>query len=155
MATPVVTDARTLDRRIRHPLLTDWRWAFHGRRRQIRRESDDGFVQPDHIRPRIVLAVLAVVVLSALDAYFTLHLIRAGVVSEANPVMRFFIDTDTQMFINVKTAFTAGALLFLVACSGLRVFSRLKVETILYGVVGIYVALIGYHLTLLSIADLL
>ncbi|NNF27910.1 MAG: hypothetical protein HKN73_11865 [Gemmatimonadetes bacterium] len=69
--------------------------------------------------------------------------------------MRFFIETDVQMFINVKTAFTAGALLFLVACSGLRVFSRLKVEVLLYGVVGLYVALIGYHLTLLAVADLL
>lgn len=155
MTTQVAADARTWDRRKRHPLLTDWRWAFQGRRREIRRDSDDGYVQPDHIQPRIVAAVVLVVILSALDAYFTLHLIRAGVVTEANPVMRFFMEADTQMFINVKTVFTAGALLFLVACSGLRVFSRLKVETILYGVVGLYVALIGYHLTLLAVADLL
>ena len=155
MATRVAADARTLDRRKRHPLLADWRWAFRGRRREIRRDSDDGLVQPDHIPPMVVAAVVTVVILSALDAYFTLHLIRAGVVTEANPVMRYFIDTDTQMFINVKTAFTGGALLILVACSNLRVFSRVKVSTILYGVVGLYVALIGYHLSLLNAANLL
>ncbi|MDH3225404.1 MAG: DUF5658 family protein, partial [Gemmatimonadota bacterium] len=137
------------------PLMADWRWAHQGRRRTVRRDSDDGFVQPDHIHPRIAAAVIAVVVLSAMDAYFTLHLIRAGVVSEANPIMRFFIDTDPQMFINVKTAFTAGALMFLAVCSSLRVFSRLKVESILYGVLGLYVALIGYHLTLLARTNLL
>ena len=155
MTTPSTSDFRMEDRRVRHPLLADWRWAIHGRRRRIRREADDGYVQVDHIPPRIVAAVVVVLLLSALDAYFTLFLIRAGVVTEANPVMRYFMDGDIQTFINIKTAFTAGALLFLTVCSGLRVFTRLRVERILYGVVGLYVALIAYHLTLLARSDLL
>ena len=121
----------------------------------MRRDTDDGYVQVDHIHPRITATVVAVMILSALDAYFTLFLIRAGMVSEANPVMRYFIDADIQTFINIKMAFTAGALLFLTVCSGLKVFTRIKVERILYGVLGIYVALIVYHLTLLARSDLL
>lgn len=155
MATPATTDSRREDRRLRHPLLADWRWAIHGRRRHVRREGDCGLVQVDHIHPRIVVAVVAVLLLSALDAYFTLFLIRAGAVTEANPVMRFFMDGDSQTFINIKTVFTAGALLFLTVCSGLRVFTRVRVEQILYGVVGLYAALITYHLTLLVRTDLL
>lgn len=156
MTTPSTPDVRMEDRRVRHPLLADWRWAIHGRRRRIRREADHGYVQVDHIQPRIVAAVVVVLLLSALDAYFTLFLIRAGVVTEANPVMRFFMeDFDSQTFINIKTAFTGSALLFLTVCSGLRVFTRVRVERILHGVVGLYVLLIAYHLTLLARSDLL
>jgi len=155
MATPATSDSRREDRRVRHPLLADWRWAIHGRRRHVRREGDRGLVQIDYIHPRIVAAVVVVLLLSALDAYFTLFLIRAGVVTEANPVMRFFMDGDNQVFINIKTVFTAGALLFLTVCSGLRVFTRIRVEGILYGVMALYAALISYHLTLLARTDLL
>ena len=78
-------ESKTRDRRTRHPLLADWRYAFNGRRRQVRRDSDSGYVQVDHVKPELVLVVIVILFLSALDAYFTLRLIEAGIVTEANP----------------------------------------------------------------------
>ena len=155
MTTLMTTDSRTPDRRIKHPLLADWRWSFRGRRSLVRRDTDDGYVLVDHIEPRLIVTVITIMILSGLDAHFTLLMIGVGWVSEANPVMAYFMESGDQTFINVKTAFTAGALLFLAVCSGLRVFTKVKVEAILYGVLALYTALIIYHLTLLMRAGLL
>lgn len=134
------------DRRLIHPLLADWKWAFRGRRRASRRAEDDAW--PDVYDPRTVATVFAVLALSALDATFTLRLLETGAVREANPFMDFLIRHDVQVFVNLKTALTASGLLFMVVASRAR-FGPIRVGTLLRGVLALYVMLIGYELVLL------
>jgi hypothetical protein len=98
----------------------------------------------------LVLTTLAVLMLSGLDAALTLGLLESGFVREANPFMRLLIDHDVQMFVNLKTALTAAGLLLMVVASHARILGRLRVRTLLHGVLGLYIALIGYELTLFT-----
>lgn len=139
------------DRRTTHPLLADWRWAFRGRRRSSRRNGDTPF--PDHYDSRLVWVTLAVLILSTLDAALTLTLLDSGFVREANPFMKLLIEHDVQVFINLKTALTAAGLLLMVVAAQTRLLGRIRVRTILYCVLGIYVALIGYELGLIRLVS--
>lgn len=135
------------DRRKTHPLLADWRWALKGRRRGARRDGESGWA--DLYDARLVLMTVAVIALSGLDAFFTLNLLRSGVIREANPFMRVLIEHDVQVFVNLKTAMTASGLMMMVVASQARIFGRLRVRTLLHAVLALYVLLIGYELTLL------
>lgn len=135
------------DRRRVHPLLADWRWAFKGRRHGPRRVGEPGWV--DHYDMRLVGMTIAVIALSGLDAVLTLNLLGTGLIREANPLMRFLIEHDVQIFVNLKTALTASGLLLMVVASHATIFGRLRVRTMLHAVLGLYVLLIGYELTLL------
>jgi hypothetical protein len=139
------------DRRHTEPLLADWRFAFRGRRRGSRRDGDDGY--SDVYDPRLLLTTVAVLILSTLDAAITLTLLDTGLIREANPFMRVLIEHDVQVFINLKTALTAAGLLLLVAASHTRVFGRIRVRSVLHCVLGLYMALIGYELTLLRMVS--
>ncbi len=143
------------ERRITHPLLVDWKWAFRGRRTGIRRDRDLGTIQTDNIRPETLLLIVAIMILSTFDAIFTLWLLEAGMVTEANPVMRYFLEVDVQLFANFKTVLTGGALIFLAACADLRVFGRHRVESVLYLVLGLYGILMSYHAALLVSSGLI
>lgn len=148
IATPVEDRRDGPDRRRTHPLLADWKWAFRGRRRTSRRTGEETW--PDVYEPRTVFMVFLVLALSALDATFTLRLLDSGVVHEANPFMRFLIDHDVQLFVNLKTALTGSGLLFMVVASRARL-GPFRVRSLLHAVLGVYLALIAYELVLLRI----
>ncbi len=139
----------SIDRRRVNPLLADYRWAFRGRRRGPRREDESGWA--DIYDARLVLTMLAILMLSGLDAGLTLSLLESGVVWEANPIMRFLIEHDVRVFVNVKTVITAAGLLFMVVASQAKLLGRVRVRTVLHGVLGLYVILIGYELMLVRI----
>ena len=145
-ALPVTERRGGPDRRRTHPLLADWKWAFRGRRRAARRAGEDVWL--DVYGVGTVLTVLGILALSALDAAFTLRLLESGSVREANPFMRFLIEHDVQIFVNLKTVLTASGLLFMVVASRARL-AGMRVGTLLHGVLGLYVALILYELVLL------
>lgn len=134
------------DRRRTHPLLADWKWAFRGRRRSVRREGEDAWL--DVYGAGTAFTVFAILAFSALDALFTLRLLETGSVREANPFMRFLIEYDPQIFVNLKTVLTASGLLFMVVTSRARL-AGIRVGTLLHVVLGLYIALILYELGLL------
>ncbi len=135
------------DRRDRPLLLADWRWIYRGRRNGGRRAEDDS--HSDHYSPSFVLLVVAIFALSGLDAFMTLTLLESGQVVEANPVMRFFLEHETQVFVNIKTVITGWGLIVLAACSNLRILRSLRVRELLLGLLCLYTALIGWELYLL------
>lgn len=132
-------------------LFADWRYAFGGRRRGHRRSVHDLENGVDWYDSSLLYMAMAIMVLSALDATFTLRLMSAGIVEEWNPFMRALIENDVQLFANVKVAVTAFALIFLVVCYHGRV-SRFGIpiswifKATLFG----YSALICYELVLLT-----
>ena len=137
------------DRRTKHVLFGDWRWAFKGRRRAARRPGDAVLSGMDHYEGTIVWLALALLVLSGCDATFTLILMREGIVTEWNPFMRSLIETDVQLFANVKTAVTSASVMFMVTCYHGRVLNRIQIGSIFKGIVAGYAVLVTYEITLL------
>lgn len=139
------------DRRRRSPLLADWRWAFRGRRREIRRASDQGRVQLDWIDPKLLIVSFGILVLSGLDAALTLDLLQAGVVVEANPLMKVLVHQDIQLFVNLKILITGAAVVILVACYQTTLLRLVTVRRVLEGVFLLYLGLVGYELYLMRL----
>ncbi len=114
--------------------------------------------QPDANRNRYVdlyepiyMAVAAVVLLcTALDATFTLHLLERGAV-ELNGLMAFWIFTNPDQFVYFKISLTALALVFLIVHKNFVIFGRLPIRWILFGTAAGYLGLIGYEVVLLNL----
>lgn len=138
------------DRRKIHPLFADWRWAFRGRRTAVRRDDDGQEAAVDRYGLKLVITVLSILLLSGLDATFTLILLRHQVVHEWNPLMRVLIEYDVQTFANMKTALTASALILLVPCHGSVVLGRVPVRSLINWLAVGYGVLVIYEITLLS-----
>lgn len=138
------------DRRQTCPLFADWRYLLRGRRQVLRRASDQRGVCLDWHPTSLWVIALGILLLSALDAALTLTLVQYGA-SEANPLLRPLIEHDKHQFINLKLLLTAVPLVLLVAHSRLVIYRYLKVESILYGLFSIYLAVIGYELFLLQV----
>ena len=138
------------DRRKTHPLFADWRWAFRGRRNTVRRNLDGPEAAVDRYGIKLVSTVLSILLLSGMDATFTLILLRHEVVHEWNPLMRLLIEYDVQTFANMKTALTASALVLLVPCHGSIILGRVPVRSIINWLAVGYCVLVLYEITLMS-----
>lgn len=143
-----------IDRRKKPTNPLSWNSLF-GRRREIRRQSDRdrGHVYVDRYGSASVLLFVGVLVLSIVDALFTLSLVGSGG-KEINPVMDFVLEWGPLPFLAVKYFLTGGALLFILVHKEyqLRLGSfHIKGRNLFLIVLGLYVALICYELYLLSI----
>jgi hypothetical protein len=115
-----------------------------------RRSEDQLYPIIDWHSPRILAVVLLILGLCAMDAVLTVVLIGHGA-TEANPVMALFVPHNLYGFVLVKLGLTAIGLCVLVACSRMRLMRRIPGELVLYVVLLLYAALIGYELHLLAI----
>jgi hypothetical protein len=149
-AAGLTIDRRMAGERRRPHLLSDWTYAWRGKRRAPRRPGDEFVASVDLYHPRLMALVIAISILNALDATFTLRLVSAGVAEEWNPFMRVLLQDDVQLFVNLKVAITSSALLFLVVCSNMVILRGVRVERLLHWLLGAYLAVVGYHLVLLG-----
>lgn len=137
------------DRRLRSHLRSDWTYTFRGRRRLSRRDDGEStFV--DLYDPALLGLALGILLLSIMDAAFTLKLLQTGVIVEANPFMRWLIEHDTQVFVNLKIVLTSAAVVFLVLCSNALIAGRIRGRRVMHAVLGLYVLVIVYELVLLK-----
>jgi len=144
-----------VDRRTRHPLFTDWRWGYRGRRKSLRRSADSHRTHAilDWYHPSLLFFVLATYVLSGIDAVLTLTLLDFGIAREANPFMNLLITTDVRLFAGVKALITGVALVCLTAYSSQRLFTRLRVDRLIYALFVIYSLLVIYEIRMLNMAE--
>ncbi len=141
---------RGVTRRRSCPLFADWRFLLQGRRRLLRRASDQRGVCLDWHPVSLWLVVLGILILSALDAALTLTLVQFGA-HEANPLLRPLLEHDTRDFVNLKLLLTAVPLVLLVAHSRLVIYGHLRVDRIIHGLLLIYLAVTVYECLLLSL----
>jgi len=134
------------ERRGRHVLFTDWRWSYEGRRRRGRRPDDAAQLGVDLYDSSLFLLALAIFLLSCTDAMFTLSLIGRGVAYEANPLMKALLDSDPQLFVNLKIVFTGAGVLFMVALADARLLRVLPVRHIMQGLLIMYSTVVGFQL---------
>jgi len=153
LAFPLRERREGTDRRLRSHLASDWTYAYRGRRRASRRDSEESTLV-DLYDPALLGLAVGIMVLSVLDAAFTLMLIQAGVVEEANPFMRWLMEHDTQIFVNLKIVLTGAAVVFLVLCSNALVAGRIRGRKLLYAVLGLYLLVILYEVVLLRVSGI-
>lgn len=110
-------------------------------RRQTGRRADDRkrIVAFDRYKPSLMVAALAVLGLSLLDALLTLILLSKGA-RELNPVMRYFIDSHgPRVFIIVKYGLTALSVFIIILCNE-AIAARYRLPT---GLLPIFAAVFG------------
>ena len=148
-----VSNNRKQDRRQDMPFFC----AYHvgikmGRRIGERRVSEKGKpVYVDRYTGNVLFCVIAILLLSALDAFLTLNILNKGG-EEINWFMAVLIEESTEKFVAVKLALTAMALILLVIHHHVRVIECLRVRHLKYAILAGYSTLIGYEFYLLELA---
>jgi len=126
--------------------------AITPRRMRGRRKEDRRYPLLDRFDSGVVTLAIALMVLSILDAMFTLELISRGG-TEVNPLMNALLQHSVWAFTGFKMLLTGVPAIILVATGNLLVLRRYRARSILAALVGLYLGLICYHLTLLSISS--
>lgn len=122
--------------------------GLHPRRRKNRRGYNKQYHVLDLHDSELMWLALGIVIMSCLDAFFTLHLLAVGA-EEINILMRSLIDADVNRFLVVKIGATSISVVTLVAASEYRVLGRVPVRFVLRGLFLIYVTLLAYEISLL------
>lgn len=123
--------------------------GLRGRRRRHRRLADrsNPHLTLDWHGPGLLGAALGVLVLCLADAHNTLQLMQLGA-RELNVLMDYLIRQGVAPFVQVKLAVTALGLIVLVAYQHVALTGRFKVRHVLYSLLALYAALIGYELAI-------
>ncbi|MBW2059530.1 MAG: hypothetical protein JRJ26_18725 [Deltaproteobacteria bacterium] len=119
------------------------RYLFKGRRRFIRRKADRR-IHPyvDRYGPLLFLSILLIVVLSVLDAYFTIFHVDKGA-REVNPLMSYLIGRGSLYFFAFKYTLTALGLFLLCIYKNLLIAKVLVVAVFL-----MYLVVFAHHIFL-------
>jgi hypothetical protein len=119
-----------------------------GRRRHARRNDCNYYL--DWYDPRLVFTGIAILLMSYLDALFTLTLLDRGAY-EANYFMARLMETSDELFIGVKLAVTAFGIVVLLMYSHFQIWRIISGKRLLQTVVTVYGLLISYELILLAV----
>lgn len=122
---------------------------FGSRKRSRRKEDHERHRFVDRYSPRSIFTVVAIIVLSIIDATFTLRLIDLGAAREANPLMDYLLRKGPWTFFLIKFLLTTICVL---ACLVLKNFKYLggifTVKWLLVFVFVLYALLIVYEISL-------
>ena len=119
--------------------------------RSAQRRADDGRQAPyvDLYSVRSLSLILAVLSLSILDGFFTLHLVELGA-QEVNPVMRHALGHGPLIFLLSKYMLTGAALVLLLIHKEFYLMrGRLRAKYFLVFFLLLYFALVIYELILI------
>jgi hypothetical protein len=103
-----------------------------------------GFAAVDWHQSRWLAVALLIVVLSCIDAFFTLRLLADGAY-EANPVMARLLDAGLHVFVLAKITLTSLGVILLTALARARAFGRIPVGFVLYSMLIGYTTLVAYE----------
>lgn len=125
-----------------------WRTVFFGfvrsRRRDTRRGSEDAPLYTDWHHPWLFFLATGTMLLSCIDAFFTLQLIGRGAV-EINPIMATMIGQGTLTFAATKMLLTGLGILVLVFLSQTRMFNLMRTGLVLTVFFTAYACLVCYE----------
>jgi hypothetical protein len=139
---------RALPDRRKDPTPIISRFTFiGGRRKTVRRDTDKKeHIYVDLYSTRLLIAVVFLLILSCLDAFLTLQLIKKGSAVEANPLMAYVLNYGTTPFTVIKFSITAFSLTIL--C----LFKNVKITRLcLPFAIKMYVLVVIYELYLFMI----
>lgn len=119
---------------------------MHGRRSVDRR-----YPLLDRFDRTMLSLAIALMALSILDAVFTLTLLARGG-TELNPVMNALLQHSVWAFTGVKMLLTGIPAIVLVAVGNLTLFRVIRARSVLAALVGLYLGLMVYHVSLLALS---
>lgn len=123
---------------------------FNPRRRApARRLGDTRFHMLDWHSPHLLAVAIGIVLLSVVDAFMTLALLQGGA-DEVNPIMAALIYRSVAMFAALKMGITSAGVILMVFLARYRFMRLLRVEWALYGLLLVYLCLVGYELWMLK-----
>ena len=137
------------DRRIHQ--FPKWRYLlFSGKRAKARRKEDlERTFYFDRYSSNLFAAIVAILMLSVLDALLTLHLIDHGSI-ELNPVMAYFIEYGPFAFMGAKYLLTCtGVIILLLFRNVLRRRSITHSQHIFTYIIGVFSTVIVWELYLI------
>lgn len=137
------------DRRIHQ--FPKWRYLlFSGRRAKARRKEDKHRTfYFDRYSSNLFAAIVAILLLSVLDALLTLYLIDNGS-TEINPVMSYFIKYGPFVFMMAKYLLTCtGVIILLLFRNVLRKRSITHTQHVFSYIIGVFVTVIAWELYLI------
>jgi Domain of unknown function (DUF5658) len=135
------------DRRQRHWYAL-WLGNSARRRRAPRRGDERSPAAVDWHHSQWLAVAMLILLLSAIDAVLTLALVDRGA-TEANPLMAPLVGGSGHGFALWKLGLTIFGVVTLVVYARLHLIGRLRVGSLLYLVLALYVALIAYECHLL------
>ena len=150
-STTAIVDRRRHDRRAGQPFFSPYQLSRHGRRSGGRRSDDASPAYVDRYDRHLLWCTVAVLILCALDAVFTLSLIAKGAV-EVNAFMAILIEDNVSKFVSVKLALTSLAIIILVMHHNVRLRVGVRVWHVQYLILAGYLTLITYEIALLRVA---
>ena len=125
-----------------------WRTVLHGfmrsRRHATRRDGEAEPIYTDWHHPWLFFLATGIMLMSSLDAFFTLQLIELGAY-EANPVMAALMERSTASFTATKMLLTGIGILALVFLARAMFLQRIRTGIFLTLFFGIYATLICYE----------
>lgn len=134
--------------------LFTWRTVAYGhtlsRRRDQRRAADDAPVFVDWHHPWLFFLATGTMLLSAMDAFFTLQLIARGAI-ELNPVMALALEYGHGPFAVSKMLLTGLPILTLVYLSRTRFFNFFRTGLVLTAAFSVYACLVCYQFVMLMV----
>ncbi len=150
VADPSVTQRRQHPDRRRYSLRTVTYCGLQGRgrRRDARRSGEDYYL--DWYDPKLVFTGIAVLLMSCLDALFTLTLLGRGAY-EANYFMARLLESSDGLFVAVKLSVTAFGIVFLLMHAHFRIMRVVSGKRLLQTLVPVYGLLIIYEVILLAV----
>ena len=129
-----------------------WRTVLFGflrsRRREHRRSSEDEPIFIDWHHPWLFFLAVGTMLLSCLDAFFTLRLLGRGAI-EVNPVMAVAISHGPLVFTVSKMLMTGLGILMLVFPSRSRLFNKVRTGLFLTFFFSVYACVVCYQFVLL------
>jgi len=114
------------------------------RRRPARRFDDSRFHSNDWYSAHLLAVAIGILVLCALDAFLTVNLLVNGA-EEINPVMEVLLGRGVAVFTALKMGMTGVGTLLMVFLARYRFMRVVPVQSVLYGVLLAYIALICYE----------
>jgi hypothetical protein len=129
-----------------------WRTVVYGyarsRRRSHRRETEIEPMFSDWHHPWLFFLATGTMLLSSLDAFFTLKLLSRGAV-EMNPIMAAVMGQSTTTFAVTKMMLTGFGIMALVYLARSMVFNRVRTGIFLTAFFSFYCCLVCYEFLLL------
>lgn len=117
------------------------RFIFRGRRKRARRDEENINYYVDRYNSHYLLIIASILILCVLDAYLTLTLIHFGGV-ELNPFMLALMNKDIVLAMIIKYLLTVFSISFFLIHKNFKVFGKLRIGALLYGVLTLYIVLV-------------
>lgn len=124
--------------------------SFRPRRRHGRRDGDHDRIFLDWHEPRVLYLALAIVLMCAADALFTLNLLAIGA-EEVNVLMHTLLIHDVRVFLAIKIGVTSVSVVLLAIAARRRFLGMVSVLRVLQVFCAAYGMLIAYELWMFGV----